>query len=85
MKKPVIVHGIYIVIIIASLAFAFWQKTIATEQSKLAFRNREYAVVQAEEAKRQQKMAELNAMEALRQQKIAEEIQEKLKDCENKK
>ena len=92
MKKIVVLHGVYIAIIIMSLAFAFIQKTIATQQHELANRNAIEALRQqgiaeeaVDEALRQQKIAEENAAEAQRQQQHCEEILERLVECENRK
>ena len=99
MKKIVVLHGVYIAIIIMSLAFAFIQKTIATHQHELANRNaiearknadealRQQGIAEeaVDEALRQQKIAEENAAEAQRQQQHCEEILERLVECENRK
>ena len=85
MKKIVVLHGVYILIIILSLSFAFIQKTIATQQHKLANEMAIKAQRNAEEVKRQQGIAELTAEEALRQHTKAEELKAKLEECENRK
>jgi hypothetical protein len=83
MKKIVVLHGVYILIIIMSLSFAFIQKTIATQQRELANKNAIEAQKNAEEAMRQKNIAEANAEEALRQNGMAELYKAKLEECEN--
>jgi len=99
MKKIVVLHGVYIAIIIMSLAFAFVQKTIATQQRELAnkyaieaeknakeaLRQQRIAEENADEAFRQISIAEENAEEAVRQQQNCEEILKRLEACENRK
>ena len=84
MKRPVIIHIIYILIIIALLTFTFIQKTISTQMTELANRNAIEAQKNGEEALRQKTLHEENVDEVFRQMKIVEELKAKLEECEKR-